>query len=219
MRLALHLENQQSVVFRDDDDIEAVLSVDKHSTLTGWFLANQGFQSARAISYLDFPEYFVWVKTKREWKPRVKGHGAMTGQVYSAHPSEGERFYLRILLSHVTGCPSFQAIRTLPDGTVCGTFKETACHRGLLVNDGKYDRCLDMAASKHMPPQLRHLFVTILLYNEPCNPAALWEKYKYAFSDDFLHRTRKSVPDIEVNEHILNAALVDIDKRLQNQGL
>ena len=174
MRLALHLENQQSVVFRDDDDTEAVLSVDKHSTLTGWFLANQEFQSARAISYLDSPEYFVWDKTKREWKPRVKGHGAMTGRVYSAHPSEGERFYLRIPLSHVTGCTSFQAIRTLPDGTICGTFKETVCHRGLLVNDGKYDRCLDMAASKHMPPQLRHPFVTILLYNEPCYPAALW---------------------------------------------
>ena len=69
-----------------------------------------------------------------------------------------------------------------------------------------------------MPPQLRHIFVTILLYNEPCNPAALWEKYKCAFSDDFLHLARKSVPDIEVDEHILNAALVDIDKRLQNQG-
>ena len=39
--------------------------------------------------------------------------------------------------------------------------------------------------------------------------------YKCAFSDDFLHRARKSVPDIEVDEHILNAALVDIDK---NQG-
>ena len=38
------------------------------------------------------------------------------------------------------------------------------------------------------------------------------------FSDDFLHRARKSVPDIEVDEHILNAALVDIDKRLQNHG-
>ena len=60
MRLALYLENQQSVVFRDDADIEGVLSVEKHSTLTGWFLANQKFPSARAISYLEFPEYFVW---------------------------------------------------------------------------------------------------------------------------------------------------------------
>ena len=87
-----------------------------------------------------------------------------------------------------------------------------------LLDDSEYDLCMTMAASWHMPPQLRHLFGTILLYNEPCNPAALWEKYKCAFSDDFLHRARKYVPDIEVDEHILYAALVDIDKRLQNQG-
>ena len=60
-----------------------------------------------------------------------------------------------------------------------------------------------MAALWYMPPQLRHLFVKILLYYEPCSPAVLWEKYKYSFPDD---------------EHILNAALVDIDKRLQCHG-
>ena len=123
-----------------------------------------------------------------------------------------------MLLNHVTGCTSFQDIRTLPNGTVCHTYKEAACHRGLLEDDNEYDLCLAMAASWHMPPQLRHLFVTILLYNEPCNPAALWEKYKYAFSQDFLHRARKTVFGIDADEHILNAALVDIDKRLQNHG-
>ena len=75
-----------------------------------------------------------------------------------------------------------------------------------------------MAASWNMPPQLRHLFVTILLYNDPCNPVVPWEKYKYSFSDDFLHRARKSVPGIDADEHILNAALVDIDMRLQCHG-
>ena len=45
-------------------------------------LVNQKFPSARAISYLEFPKYFVWDKTKREWKRRVKGHGTMTGRVY-----------------------------------------------------------------------------------------------------------------------------------------
>ena len=41
---------------------------------------------------------------------------------------------------------------------------------------------------------------------------------QYAFSDATLHRTRKNVPDIEVGVNILNAALVYIGKRLQNQG-
>ena len=50
---------------------------------------------------------------------------------------------------------------TMPDGTLCHTFKEAACHRGLLEDDNEYDLCLAMAASWNMPPQLRNLFVTI----------------------------------------------------------
>ena len=37
MRLALHLENQQSVVFSATADLEDILSKLKHTTLTGWF--------------------------------------------------------------------------------------------------------------------------------------------------------------------------------------
>ena len=53
MRLALHLENQQSVVFGDHSDIPDILSDEKHSTLTGWFVANLKFPSARSLSNLD----------------------------------------------------------------------------------------------------------------------------------------------------------------------
>ena len=102
MRLALHLENQQFVVFSADVDLEDVLSRQKHTTLTAWFVANQKFPTALELSYTDFPDKFVLDKPKREWKPRVKGHGTMIARVYSAHPGEGPRFYLRMLLNHVT---------------------------------------------------------------------------------------------------------------------
>ena len=173
MRLALHLENDQSVVFGEHSDNPSILSVEKHSTLTGWFAANLKFLSIRSLSYLDFPESFVKDKTKRKWKQQLKGHAARIGRVYSAQLGEGERFYLRILLYYVTGCTSFQDNRTLPDGTLCHTFEEAACHRGLLEDDNEYDLCLAMAASWNMPSQLRHLSVTILLHNDPCNPAVL----------------------------------------------
>ena len=62
------------------------------------------------------------------------------------------------LLNHVTGCTSFQDIHTLPDGTLCHTFKEATCHRGLLEDDNEYDLCLAMAASWNMPPQSIHHF-------------------------------------------------------------
>ena len=68
-----------------------------------------------------------------------------------------------------------------------------------------------------MPSQLRHL-ATILLNNDSCNPAVIREKYKYSFIDDFLHLVRKSVHDIDADEHILNAALMDIEKHLKCDG-
>ena len=81
--------------------------------------------------------------------------------------SEGERFYLRMLLNHVTGCTSFQDIRTLADGTVCESFKEAARRLGLSEDDTKLDQCLAEAAVSVMPPQMRQLFVTILLFSVP----------------------------------------------------
>ena len=45
---------------------------------------------AHELSYLDFIESFVWDKTKREWKQRLKEHGTTIGRLYSAHPGEGE---------------------------------------------------------------------------------------------------------------------------------
>ena len=65
----------------------------------------------------------------------MKKHGTMIDRVYSAHAGEGERFYLRMLLNHVTGCISYEDIRTLTDGTLCNTYKEAARKRGLLEDD------------------------------------------------------------------------------------
>ena len=71
----------------------------------------------------------------------------MIGRIYSAHPGEGERFYLRILLNHVIGCSSFADVHTLLDDTVCHTFKQAAYHHGLLEDNNEYDLCLAVTAS------------------------------------------------------------------------
>ena len=177
LRLALHLENQQPVYFPEQAELDDVLSRQRHTTLPGWFVANQEFHCAREVTYTNFPDEFVWDKSKREWKLRVKGHGTMIGRMYAAHPGEGERFYLRMLLNHVTGCTSFQDIRTLADGTVCESFKEAARRLGLLEDDTELDQCLAEAAVSVMPPQMRQLFVTILLFSAPTDPLALWEHH------------------------------------------
>ena len=160
----------------------------------------------------------MWDKSKHEWKQRLKGPATIIGRIYSAHPGEGERFYLRILLNHVTGCTSSEDIRTLSDGMICNTYKEAARKRGLLEDDQECDDCLTEAASCAMPSELRQLFVTLLFFNEPADPLVLWNKHKESLSEDFLFRAKAISPNLELDEHILNSALLDIEHRLEKQG-
>ena len=65
---------------------------------------------------------------------------------------------------------------------------------------------------------MRQLFSTILLFNVPTDPLALLEKHKASLAEDFLNRARRCVPNVQMNEHILNSVLLDIQERLQQQG-
>ena len=83
-----------------------------------------------------------------------------------------------MLLNYVIGCTGYEDIRTLPDGTVCNSYKETALERGMLDDDQEIDECLSEGATRSMSVQLRELFVTILLFIETAIPFDLWNKYK-----------------------------------------
>ncbi|UYV70293.1 hypothetical protein LAZ67_7002421 [Cordylochernes scorpioides] len=83
---------------------------------------------------------------------------------------------------------SFEDLRTVDD-IVCSTFKEAAQRRGLLADDSEWDACLAEAALFQMPCQLRQLFATILIYNNPTDPVSLWTKYKGYLSEDFSRAT------------------------------
>ena len=67
-----------------------------------------------------------------------------------------------------------------------------------------------------MPVHLREVFVTILLFIEPAIPFALWDKYKVSFAEDFLHCARAVLPEVELEEYILNSVLLDLEYRLSS---
>ena len=69
-----------------------------------------------------------------------------------------------------------------------------------------------------MPSELRQHSVTLLLFNEPADPLVLWNKHKESLSEDFLFRAKAISPNLELDEHILNSALLDIEHRLEKQG-
>jgi hypothetical protein len=72
--------------------------------------------------------------------------------MYFSNPSEGERFYLRMLLCHVKGPTSFRDLKTV-ENVEYATFKDSAIARGLLENDREWDHCLEESSSVSSPKQ------------------------------------------------------------------
>jgi hypothetical protein len=71
--------------------------------------------------------------------------------MYFVQPSEGERYFLRLLVHHVPGATSFEDLactnRHLQHPTQHAFFKEACQQRGLLQDDVEWAQCMEEAAS------------------------------------------------------------------------
>eukprot|EP00267_Zea_mays_P044793 XP_020397012.1 uncharacterized protein LOC103644601 [Zea mays] len=211
MQLQLHLPNMHMVTFHERQMVERVINrkgADR-SMLIAYFEENRMHKEARNILYRDFPEWYTWQQGK-VWQRRKRNTGGKVGRIVSALPVEGERFYLRLLLNHVTGATSFADLRTV-DGDILPSFREAAQRRGLLEADDTIDECLNEAALYQMPSALRRLFATILVYCEPNDVAELWQRHLDAMSEDY-HRSTQS------KTHVQQMVLIDIRNILQSMG-
>ncbi len=164
--------------------------------------------AALTTLYLDYPEIAVWSKFKKAWhlrKRAARRRGAgrnnhvtlgTVGRMYFVQPSEGKRYYLRVLLTHVTGATCFEDLRTThrphtPTIVVHPTFKAACLARGLLQDDVEWDQCLSEVAGVQLPRSLKQLFASLLIYNNVTNLGWLWDKHKEALTEDFLHQARQ----------------------------
>lgn len=84
-----------------------------------------------------------------------------------AHLAEGERYYLRVVLNHVTGATSFDDVKMV-NGEILPTFHEATERRGLIEGDNTLDDSLTKSSLFEMPSSLRRLFATILVF---CGPS------------------------------------------------
>jgi hypothetical protein len=127
-------------------------------------------------------------------------------------PSEGERYYLRILLTHVRGASSFDDLKTVRDH-ICGSFKEACICLDLLQDDTEWNACLSEASCMRMGQQLRLLFATILLFCHLAAPEVLWNNHKSALCEDILYQNRDLYSD--VNDAVEQEALRQLESHLQ----
>ena len=198
-RLAVHLPNQQSITFQDKDNLQYIINqTTAHiTTLTAWFQENLENIEARKYKYIDFPLHYTWNTSQRKWNPRKTATGAI-GRLYMVQPSEGERYYLRMLLTHIKGATSFDDLKTV-NRHMYKTFKEACIHLGLLQDDSEWNTCLYEASKIKTGQQLRHLFAMILLFCQPATPEILWNNHKLALCEDILYQHYQSAQNNTYN--------------------
>jgi len=188
-RLNFHLENEQQVIFPDSTDVRKILRRKgvKETKFTQWMETNKQHEEAKELTYADFPTKWVWKASEKKWEKRKQGYAI--GRIYYAHPTSGERYYLRMLLNTVKGCTSYTQIRTV-DGMVHPTFKAACKAMGFLDDDNEWIECINEAAEWATRTQLRQLFATILTHCEVTETKLLWESAWEALSDDIQHKRR-----------------------------
>lgn len=153
---------------------------------------------AKELSYQEFPLYFVHESSKgiHKWKRRISRQkqqqkcikGDVVSRLRYAHPTQGELFYLRMLLIHVKGATSFDSLKT-QNGIVHNTFKDVCITLGLVGEDKEWEMCLRDAVDVEVSAfKLRQLFCIILVNNQPQSPCKLWELFQGSLCDDFRYR-------------------------------
>jgi hypothetical protein len=191
-QLAIHLEWQQNVVFKEGEEAAAV-EKDRDTTLTAFFKFNQTEAEARNIIYQDFPKHCTFSSGKWKWRqtrPSEEDAPRTIGRINAVSPVQGERYFLRLLLSHKAGATSFDELKA-HEGSVFPTFKATCLAMGLLDDDSEWKRSLEETARFASSKQIRSTFSIILQFCTPSEPESLWQMFKEEMSDDFLFEEMK----------------------------
>jgi len=211
-RLPIHLPNMQSIVFDGDEMCNPLIFNRREKTkLTSFFQFCKENRNLK-ICYDDLPSYAIWINKERKWRLQKRTRKRI-GRLYSVKPTEGERFYLRVLLQNVISPTSFKSLKTYRKQTY-STFKDAAIARNLLQGDHENYQMLDEAASYEMPSDLRQTFATMLLFCNPTNPKALFDKFEDKLTDDFK-RAKSPSPN---KANLRGMAAYDINEILEQYG-
>lgn len=192
IRLDFHLEDEQSVIFEDQEPIDNVVSraETKTTKFKAWFEANKTYKWANDLTYAQFPSQFVF--NNGVWTPRQSDNAI--GRIYYVPQACGELYYLRTLLNTSKGARSYKDLRKI-DGVEYRTFKEACYALRLLEDDQEFIDALIEASSWASAVFVRQLFTTMLLSASISRPCHVWDATCMHLSDDILLKQRHITGD------------------------
>ncbi|XP_055880684.1 uncharacterized protein LOC106057028 isoform X2 [Biomphalaria glabrata] len=188
-RFDVHLQDQHRVYFTENN-FKRLVAEPENTKLTAFFQLCETDQFAESLLYPEVSTYYTW--THKKYHKRKRGTRDTIKNVYSqetlaricaVHPSDSERYHLRLLLYEVPGPKSFDALKTV-GGQKCETYKEACEKRGLIIREETWETTLQEAIEYSTAEQLRNLFSIILSFCKPSNPTSLWNKFKGNLSKD-----------------------------------
>lgn len=189
-RLPVHLPNEKTVTFKDSDDLEWVCKKEatRLSKLEAFFELNRSDEFAKTLTYQEVPRHFVWDSNDTAWTRRLRSDHV--GRIVFTHHSIGELWYLRLLLTKVSGPTSFRALRTV-GGVIHNTYQEACAAYGLLSDDKEWHEAIKENEKSAMPIQLRQLFVYIIVNCQVRDVLQLWHSHWRCLSDDIEYQRRR----------------------------
>ena len=223
LRLQLHLENGQSIVYNPNEPgaQEIALEQFRKTMLTEYFEANVLLEGAAEVHYRHFPVHFVWVAKDKRWKLRERVNvqiPTQIGRMISIHPNQGEKFFLRMMLVSRCGATSFEDLRTV-DNVIHTTYKSACIAAGLLEDDSQWLECLQEASLTKMPGGIRDLFVVIIYACQPADPGNLFHQFKDFMMEDYVHRrTTNGMNPTDVSLLATNELLRYLDRAFMDVG-
>nr|XP_016503039.1 PREDICTED: uncharacterized protein LOC107821146 [Nicotiana tabacum] len=222
-RLSFHLPNNQTVIFSDDDPIDAVVNTPtvKESIFLRWFEANKTFAEARELTYVEFSLKFVWKQNLKRWEKR-RTSAFSIGRIFFVPPSSGEQYYLRLLLNVVKGPKSYEDLKKI-NGSDHETFRDACYALGLLDDDDKeYVDAIMEASNWGMTSYLRQIFAMLLLSNSMSRSESVWQATWHLLSEDILYEERRILDNPEAyltDEELKNRCLQKLETFLKEAHL
>ena len=219
MRLPVHLERGQSVLFMQGNEEQALRDqATRHTHLTNFFEVCRRDPRAKDLTYVDFPHHYTWDAEQRVWHDRKRRNAQTIVRINDVPPRYGDLYFLRLLLYHVR-CPlSFEDLRTF-DGRVYPTYKEAAEARGVVLNDGHYLLALEQAQTVLVPSAFRRLFAQVVVYCTPTNPNEMYRTYEKTLIQDWNLRLRNIPRAVAIVQTLLKRYIERMDGDLKELRL
>ncbi|XP_050205787.1 uncharacterized protein LOC126655597 [Mercurialis annua] len=219
-RLAVHLPNKNIVYFGENTSINQLLNnnYNTKTMLTEWMTANDLFEEARHLTYIQFPTQWTWDSRNKMWHKRKKGH--VIGRIAFVHPNSGELYYLRMLLNIVKGPKNYDEVKTI-NGIRYETFQSTCVAYGLLGDDKEWIQVIKESILWATSNQLRRLFVVLLLFCEVSDPNKLFNMFWKDFADDIQYNMSRNLglPNLSIsNEQLKTYVLIELEKLINRNG-